>query len=239
MKPINVIKHLKESEYNVNEMTDEELYELYYEIIDDIETGQWSSVHTLLPAIEEEMEKRGIEPINEDSPFESKRVPEDQIREKGYQYFSTHGIGPGTHPKDVKVRELDIDLPGGWVTFKTDRPLTSEELSKYDIQPETKNSYYRKRFGLTEESIKDIAKQSINGTKLYDLDGNYLDDRLEDIGYTFRFKINGNLYFQRDPEHFDDDVIKVEGDYTYAEKFDHNGESLLWNDDELHALLNK
>lgn len=92
---------------------------------------------------------------------------------------------------------------------------------------------------LNEDNIQDVAKESINGTKLYDLDYNNLEDRLEDIGYEFRFKVNGNLYFQRNPEHFDDDVIKVEGDYTYAEKFDHNGESLLWNNDELHALLNK
>lgn len=89
------------------------------------------------------------------APFESKRVPEDRIREDGYQYFSTHGLGPGTHPRDVRVRELDIELPSGWVTFKTDRPLTSEELDWYDIQPETKNSYYRKRFGLEESNLKE------------------------------------------------------------------------------------
>lgn len=93
-----------------------------------------------------------IKKLNESSQFDSKRVPEDEIKEKGYQYFSTHGTGPGTHPKDVKVIELDIELPGGWVTFKTDRPLTSDELNKYDIQPETKNSELRKRFGLKEDT---------------------------------------------------------------------------------------
>lgn len=184
-----------------------------------------------------------MKPINvikqlkeEVSPFESKRVPEDQIREKGYQYFSTHGLGPGTHPRDVKARELDVELPSGWVTFKTDRPLTSEELDYYDIQPETKNSYYRKRFGLEEsDEIQDIAKGSINGTKLYDIDSNSLEERLEDIGYVYRFKVRGFLFFQGQ-----DSVITVEGDYTYAEKYDNNGELVQnWKDDELHALLNK
>jgi len=84
------------------------------------------------------------------APFESKRVPEDQIREKGYLYFSTHGIGPGTKPRDVRQREIDYDLPGGWCAFKTDRPLTSEELDWYDIQPETRNRELKARFKINE-----------------------------------------------------------------------------------------
>ena len=88
------------------------------------------------------------------------------------------------------------------------------------------------------ESIRDIADKSIKGNKLYDIT-QYYEDRLEDIGYEWRFKINGYNYFQREPEHYDDDVIMVEGDGTFAEKFDHNGESLIWNEDELHALLDK
>jgi len=102
--------------------------------------------------------------------FESKRVSEPEIREKGYQYFSTHGVGPGTHPDDVKSRELDVDLPGGWTTFKTDRPLTQKELDYYDIQPETRNSEFRKRFGLDEDNNKTGFTQKLDmygGTREY------------------------------------------------------------------------
>ena len=31
-------------------------------------------------------------------------------------------------------------MENGWTKFKTDRPLTNEELKKYDIQSETRNS---------------------------------------------------------------------------------------------------
>ena len=88
--------------------------------------------------------------INESSQFESKRVPENEIEEKGYQYFSTHGVGPSTLPSDVNVKELDIKLPNGWVTFKTDRPLSDDEIKYYDIQPDTNNSDLKKKFKLDE-----------------------------------------------------------------------------------------
>jgi hypothetical protein len=90
-----------------------------------------------------------------------------------------------------------------------------------------------------EETIFDLAKKNSRGTQLYNLAYINLDERLESIGYEFKFKNKGMLYFQRDPEHFDDDVIVIEGDYTFAEKYDHLGESLLWNEDELRALLNR
>lgn len=91
-----------------------------------------------------------IRKLNESSQFESKRVPENEIEEKGYQYFSTHGVGPSTLPSDVNVKELDIKLPNGWVTFKTDRPLSDDEIKYYGIQPETKNSELKKKFKLDE-----------------------------------------------------------------------------------------
>lgn len=106
------------------------------------------------------------------APFESKRVPEDRIREEGYLYFSTHGTGPGTKPRDVRVREMDWDLPGGWVAIKTDRPLTSEELDWYDIQPETKNNYYRQRFHLeeTDEQEYNASSSKLPSIETFDIE---------------------------------------------------------------------
>ncbi len=68
----------------------------------------------------------------------SKKVAENDIEEKGYEYYSTHGVGPGTVPKDVTVR--GGNEKNGYTSFKTDRPLTDDELKKYDIKSETLNS---------------------------------------------------------------------------------------------------
>ncbi|MBO7615032.1 MAG: hypothetical protein J6T15_04990 [Bacilli bacterium] len=60
-------KKLKESDdFDIPNMTDDELFRLFWEIKDDFETGQWSSMDELLPAIEEELEKRDLEPIYSD-----------------------------------------------------------------------------------------------------------------------------------------------------------------------------
>lgn len=123
---------------------------------------------TLYEDIKERLNEYEAPPVYErgNAPFESKRVPEDRIREEGYLYFSTHGTGPGTKPKDVRVREMDWDLPSGWVAIKTDRPLTGAELDYYDIQPETRNSEFRKRFHLEET---EELKEAVNGITVRDI----------------------------------------------------------------------
>lgn len=51
-----------------------------------------------------------------------------------YRYITNHGIGPGTVPNGVLVRSEELDY--GKTAIYTNRPLTSEELKKYDIKPE-------------------------------------------------------------------------------------------------------
>jgi len=53
-----------------------------------------------------------------------------------YKYITTHGIGPGTLPKDVELVKV-VDLPNFRCELYLDRPLTSEELDYYDIRSET------------------------------------------------------------------------------------------------------
>lgn len=52
-------------------------------------------------------------------------------------YFTTHGTGPGTLPKDVSVLKVEEGVNskgtmGDWV--KTSRPLTQEEIKYYDYR---------------------------------------------------------------------------------------------------------
>lgn len=58
----------------------------------------------------------------------------------GYMYFTKHGVGPGTLPKDVKLldwRDVDDNVTAIWL----DRFLTTRELKEYDIYPETSNHH--------------------------------------------------------------------------------------------------
>lgn len=51
-----------------------------------------------------------------------------------YRYITNHGIGLGTLPNNVYVRSEDLD--NGKTAIYTNRPLSDEELKKYDIKPE-------------------------------------------------------------------------------------------------------
>lgn len=58
----------------------------------------------------------------------------------GYLYFTKHGVGPGTLPKDVKLldwRDVDDNVTAIWL----DRFLTTKELKEYDIYPETSDHH--------------------------------------------------------------------------------------------------
>lgn len=57
-----------------------------------------------------------------------------------YKYFTKHGIGPGTLPKDVKLldwSDVDDNITAIWL----DRFLTTRELKEYDIYPETSDHH--------------------------------------------------------------------------------------------------
>lgn len=51
-----------------------------------------------------------------------------------YRYITNHGIGPGTLPNNVYVHSEDLE--NGKTAIYTNRPLSDEELKKYDIKPE-------------------------------------------------------------------------------------------------------
>lgn len=53
---------------------------------------------------------------------------------KEYRYITNHGVGPGALPDGTYVRSEDLEH--GKTAIYTNRPLTDEELKKYDIKPE-------------------------------------------------------------------------------------------------------
>ena len=62
---------------------------------------------------------------------------DDETRQKGWWYFTTHGVGPGTIPKDLHVletREGQNDK-GTWGDFiRLDGILNTDELNRYDLR---------------------------------------------------------------------------------------------------------
>lgn len=58
----------------------------------------------------------------------------ESVDNNEYRYITNHGIGPGTLPQGTYVRSEA--LKNGKTAIYTNRPLTSEELNKYDIKPE-------------------------------------------------------------------------------------------------------
>lgn len=69
-----------------------------------------------------------------------KFIRANNYNSRGYLYILTNGLGPGTIPKDVSVLK-SIELDDFGHPYKTavwlSRWLTTEELKKYDIMPET------------------------------------------------------------------------------------------------------
>ena len=81
---------------------------------------------------------------------------------RGYKYIMKHGLGTGTLPKDVNIIDW-VDNDDWSTTVWLDRPLSTEELNRYDIPSETdmgryikegvdvKSSYYDYEFEIDED----------------------------------------------------------------------------------------
>ena len=119
----------------------------------------------------------------------------------GYMYLTKHGLGPGTLPKDVhllKSKELPHYMTAIWL----DRFLTTDELKKLDIYPETEirrvmdfydiserdllgescNTKRKNRKSLKEESNTHIDKVIVelddeDEDCAYEVDGHILEDK--------------------------------------------------------------
>ena len=112
-------------------------------------------------------------------PYESKRDSSFP-----YMYVLTHGFGPGTLPRGVKVGRVE-DYKGYTVVW-LDRPLSNDELNQYDIPAETylrkylgnDLDYFRGLSGLPEGIQRKRSKRSVKES-LKDSVGQYLEKAVE------------------------------------------------------------
>lgn len=121
-------------------------YEQYVDIPEDI-TDEDEIFETVIDQFEEDLVYGGVDtsdltnhiellvPIKDTiSGYTPDPEPKKESREKEYRYITNHGIGPGTMPKDTYIRSEDLD--NGKTAIYLNRPLTQQELDKYDIKPE-------------------------------------------------------------------------------------------------------
>lgn len=112
-------------------------------------------------------------------PYESKRDSSFP-----YMYVLTHGFGPGTLPRGVKVGRVE-DYKGYTVVW-LDRPLSNDELSQYDIPAETylrkylgnDFDYFRGLSGLPEGIQRKRSRRTVKES-LRDSVGQYLENAVE------------------------------------------------------------
>lgn len=76
----------------------------------------------------------GYKGVDEILSVDKENLKESEIKE--YRYITTHGTGPGTLPKDVNLIKSEDINNSGRIAIYVDRPLTDEELKKYNIKPE-------------------------------------------------------------------------------------------------------
>lgn len=116
--------------------------------------------------------------------------------------------GVSVYHKDFNGNEVPGYSMGYEIVFK-DKMDEAERVSEIDL----------KRISLEDRE--------------YDLN---FSDKLEELGYEYIFKYDGKVFYRRDPNHFDDDIIIIDTEHGVMTKVDHNGESLFFNDDEVSKL---
>jgi len=103
-------------------------YETIKEIADKIKAEEAKKKPQEPAAVKEGIEETTIRRYSDVVPQEDRK----------YWYFTTHGVGPGTIPKDLHVLEVKYDLPndkgtiGDYVCL--DGVLNTSELEKYDMR---------------------------------------------------------------------------------------------------------
>ena len=143
-----------------------------------------------------------------------------------YRYITNHGIGLGTLPNNVYVRSEDLE--NGKTAIYTNRPLSDEELKKYDIKPEWVQEGTSKRYTIYVTSGGD----GVYNSRVYDVVDS--EEQASDIvsellaqGYGASYEETGSSDLNETQKYFIDDNTKfvsyepeIEGTYTLQDMKD-------------------
>lgn len=155
----------------------------------------------------------------------------------GYEYILKHGFGPGTLPKGVAIEDFE-DWDNGYTMVTLDRPLTDEEIDKYDIIIDTGDKI-RKQYSIKSGCGKDVKGCGIKssfGQEVIDYEPPYDADRFERIDhkiiYEDGFTTDYTLYFDHETGiwfcmYGDEELYTPDPDYADAE-FDDEATAREW-----------
>lgn len=145
--------------------------------------------------------------------------------------------------KDGKIK---VTLYGDVKTFDSKEEALEyfEEAMSYCDSMSSEFRTYLKCYTQIKEGKTEVLDEADNRVSEIDLhrtsiDGDYdthFADKLEELGYEYILNYDGKVFYRRDPQHFDDDIIIIDYEHGSMTKVDHNGESLFFNDDEFEKL---
>lgn len=157
-----------------------------------------------------------------ETPEAMQAIADKQMPKGGYRYMARHAIGPGTLPDDIKVFKTE-DTDDGKIAMYISRPLTSEELKKYDIDPEWiqeeaamkkyKVSFYVDTDTMNNMDIEEKVAEILAGSGLASTDetidvenitdlteaDNITETKVSDLK---NIKSQGNIYMLQDDKRF-------------------------------------
>lgn len=157
-----------------------------------------------------------------ETPEAMQAIADKQMPKGGYRYMARHAVGPGTLPDDIKVFKTE-DTDDGKIAMYISRPLTSEELKKYDIDPEWiqeeatmkkyKVSFYVDTDTMNNMDIEEKVAEILAGSGLASTDetidvenitdlteaDNITETKVSDLK---NIKSQGNIYMLQDNKRF-------------------------------------
>lgn len=157
-----------------------------------------------------------------ETPEAMQAIADKQMPKGGYRYMARHAVGPGTLPDDIKVFKTE-DTDDGKIAMYISRPLTSEELKKYDIDPEWiqeeaamkkyKVSFYVDTDTMNNMDIEEKVAEILAGSGLASTDetidvenitdlteaDNITETKVSDLK---NIKSQGNIYMLQDDKRF-------------------------------------
>ena len=161
------------------------------------------------------------------------KVPCDIYWWSGKEFNDKYELtGSNKYPDNLTFVSIPLDM---WSEMGN-LPMLKFQVGARWLDDIVDNNARREGKGDLDEAERvseiDLKRISTDG-KDYDLN---FADKLEELGYEFILDYDGKIFYRRDPNKFDDDIIIIDTEYGAMTKVDHNGESLFFSDEEVNLL---
>lgn len=161
------------------------------------------------------------------------KVPCDIYWWSGKEFDDKYGLtGDNRYPDNLTFVSIPLDM---WSEMGN-LPMLKFQVGARWLDDIVDNNARREGKKDLDEADNRVSEIDLHRTSI---DGDYdtnFADKLEDLGYEYILNYDGKVFYRRDPQHYDDDIIIIDYEHGTMTKVDHNGESLFFNDDEFEKL---